>query len=253
MFAMKFFASAIFITKTASLVALHLCVNWPLYKLYVSSTFFPSTCHFVKLLFCQFFGKVTVSSTCLFVNLPFNQIGIFEHSVLNNILFCQLAILWSGHFVWIAIQRANLSTCHFINLPLCPPAISSTCHLSICHFVKLPLNVPICQLAISPTCRFVNLPFCQPAILSTCHFVNLPFCQPAILSTCHFANLLFCQLKIMIFARPGGWTRDFKFITLPLSNVKLTKQPGSFLTRLSCLPGDKVLKLFTEVIYKCVS
>ncbi len=83
-------------------------------------------------------GRLGISSTCHFINLPFRQLAIS-------------------------------STCHCVNLPFLQLAIVSTC-----HFVNLPFR----QLAISSTCHFVNLPFHQLAISSTCHFVNLPFHQP---------------------------------------------------------------------------
>ncbi len=92
-----------------------------------------------------------------------------------------------------------LSTCHFVNLPICKMVVSSIC----CHFVNLLfcqcviLTMMLCLLAMLSTYNFVSLQFCQLAILSTCHFVNLPFCQLDTLSTCNFVNLQFCKPVIL--------------------------------------------------------
>ncbi len=94
-------------------------------------------------------------------------------------------------------QLDILTTCHFINLPICHNNAIS-CHFMPLHAISCHLiNLPFHQLAISSTCHFINLPFHQLAISSTCHFINLPFHQLVILSTSHFPILHLIQLAIL--------------------------------------------------------
>ncbi len=102
-------------------------------------------------------------TNCHFFYSPFSQFVDLQASNLNNLPFCQFAIL---------------STCYSVSLP--PGQL-----------------VPFCQLAILLTYCFVNLPFCQLVILSTYCFVNLSFCQLAVLSTCHFVNIQFITRSVL--------------------------------------------------------
>jgi hypothetical protein len=113
--------------------------------------------HFVYLLF---------SSTCHFVNLPYQKLDISSSST-------WLYTNWSLHQIII------LSTCYSIDLPLRPLAMSSTC----CF-----INLLFHQLAISSTCNFINLLFWQLAIPLTCYFINLLFNQLDISSSGHIVN-----------------------------------------------------------------
>ncbi len=117
----------------------------------------------------------------LVLSLKWPSVICFPSKFHGAMTVCQHAISWTcTPFCQLAtLSTCHLSTCHFVNLPLCQLVILSTCHF---------VNLPLCQLATLSTYHFVNLPLCQLATLSTCHFVNLPLCQLATLSTCHFVN-----------------------------------------------------------------
>jgi hypothetical protein len=120
-------------------------------------------------------------------NFHFEKLS-FSSAVLHisNLTLCQLDISSTGHFVYLPFHELNI----FVNLVFCQLVITSTCYfipflkshllsiaiLTTCHFINLPLcQLAILQLAISTNCHYVNLPLCQLAISTTCHFINLTF------------------------------------------------------------------------------
>ncbi len=102
---------------------------------------------------------------------------------------------------------------HLVYRRICQLAMFPTCHFVNLLLFKLPIsskyfeNLLFCQHTIMPTWyfnavtqtyTFVVLWLGQFDILSTWHFVNLTFCQLVILSNCYFVKLLFCQIAIFI-------------------------------------------------------
>ncbi len=90
-----------------------------------------------------------------------------------------------AHILRLPLRRLKR---HYVTNTHCYPHCCCSVVLSTCHFV----NLPLCQLNILSNCHFVNLPLCQLNILSNCHFVNLLLYQLAIQPTQYFANLPFC-------------------------------------------------------------
>ncbi len=127
------------------------------------------------------FHQFAISSTCNFINLPF-----------NNLSFHQLVILVICHLV-------NLPFCQLVILLTClyQLAISPTCKafkhgiILTWYFINLTFNLPF-----SSTCQSIDFPNHQHEISSTWHIIVLPFHETVITSTCYLIRILFYQTAL---------------------------------------------------------
>jgi len=106
-----------------------------------------------------------------------------------NLLFHQLAMPSTCHFITLSLCIYFLSICCFVNLAICQLAISTTCHFTSkpCHQLAFLSKYHFINFFISPTCCFVNLAFCQLAISEIYHLINFN-----ISSSLHFINFQLC-------------------------------------------------------------